>query len=94
DWRFHAVSVVVMGGSLLSMGIPDNSLQDLIQKVDSDCGQFVDMDKLLEFGRRAMFYVRVLSGYEERRIRSYRLQLQRRLQEVLSPSASLLTFRI
>ncbi|CAI9771594.1 unnamed protein product [Fraxinus pennsylvanica] len=28
-----------------------------------------------------MFYVRVLSGYEERRIRSYRLQLQQRLQQ-------------
>ncbi|XP_073314275.1 uncharacterized protein [Primulina huaijiensis] len=40
------------------------------------------MDKLLEFGRKAMFYVRVLSGYEERRIRSYRLQLQQRLQKV------------
>ncbi|XP_073314276.1 uncharacterized protein [Primulina huaijiensis] len=39
------------------------------------------MDKLLEFGRKAMFYVRVLSGYEERRIRSYRLQLQQRLQK-------------
>ncbi|KAM3322145.1 putative protein isoform X2 [Capsicum chacoense] len=39
------------------------------------------MKKLLEFGRKAMFYIRVLSGYEERRIRSYRLQLQQRLQE-------------
>ncbi|KAF7138106.1 hypothetical protein RHSIM_Rhsim07G0118700 [Rhododendron simsii] len=38
------------------------------------------MNKVLEFGRKAMFYVRVLSGYEERRIRSYRLQLQKRLQ--------------
>lgn len=40
------------------------------------------MKKLIEFGRKAMFYVRVLSGYEERRIRSYRLELQRRLQNV------------
>lgn len=39
------------------------------------------MNKLLEFGRKAIFYVRVLSGYEERRIRSYRLQLQKRLQQ-------------
>ncbi|XP_010531678.1 PREDICTED: uncharacterized protein LOC104807925 [Tarenaya hassleriana] len=38
------------------------------------------MNKLLEFGRKAMFYVRVLSGYEERRIRNYRLQLEKRLQ--------------
>lgn len=38
------------------------------------------MKKLLEFGRKAMFYVRVLSGYEERRIRSYRLQLDQRLR--------------
>ncbi|GER45577.1 hypothetical protein STAS_22521, partial [Striga asiatica] len=41
----------------------------------------VAMEKLLEFGRKAMFYVRVLSGYEERKIRSYRLQLQQRLQQ-------------
>ncbi|XP_010246103.1 PREDICTED: uncharacterized protein LOC104589455 [Nelumbo nucifera] len=39
------------------------------------------MDKLLEFGRKAWFFVRVLSGYEERRIRSYRLQLQRRFEQ-------------
>lgn len=39
------------------------------------------MKKLIEFGRKAMFYFRVLSGYEERRIRSHRLQLQQRLQQ-------------
>lgn len=39
------------------------------------------MKKLIEFGRKAMFYIRVLSGYEERRIRSHRLQLQQRLQQ-------------
>ncbi|KAH0453890.1 hypothetical protein IEQ34_018214 [Dendrobium chrysotoxum] len=39
------------------------------------------MDKLLEFGRRAWFIVRVISGYEERRIRSYRLDLQRRIEK-------------
>uniref|UniRef100_A0A803MCR7 Uncharacterized protein n=1 Tax=Chenopodium quinoa TaxID=63459 RepID=A0A803MCR7_CHEQI len=38
------------------------------------------MKRLLEFGKKAMFYVRVLSGYEERRIRSYRLQLEQRLR--------------
>ena len=43
------------------------------------------MKKLLEFGRKAMFYVRVLSGYEERRIRSYRLKLQKHLQQVSLP---------
>ncbi|KAJ0106358.1 hypothetical protein Patl1_18370 [Pistacia atlantica] len=47
------------------------------------------MDKLLEFGRRAMFYVRVLSGYEERRIRSYRLQLEKRLQQAQERKAAL-----
>ncbi|KZV42472.1 hypothetical protein F511_39473 [Dorcoceras hygrometricum] len=47
------------------------------------------MDKLLEFGRKAMFYVRVLSGYEERRIRSYRLQLQQRLQKAEEKKAAL-----
>ncbi|XP_020583791.1 uncharacterized protein LOC110026922 [Phalaenopsis equestris] len=39
------------------------------------------MDKLLEFGRKAWFVVRVISGYEERKIRSYRLQLQRRIEQ-------------
>ncbi|KAG0494453.1 hypothetical protein HPP92_005447 [Vanilla planifolia] len=39
------------------------------------------MHKLLEFGRRAWFLVKVLSGYEERRIRSYRLELQRRFEQ-------------
>ncbi|KAJ8526717.1 hypothetical protein K7X08_029194 [Anisodus acutangulus] len=39
------------------------------------------MKNLIEFGRKAMFYIRVLSGYEERKIRSYRLQLQQRLQQ-------------
>ncbi|KAJ4712650.1 IIIB transcription factor [Melia azedarach] len=47
------------------------------------------MDKLVEFGRRALFYVRVLSGYEERRIRSYRLQLERRLQQTHERKAAL-----
>ncbi|KAK6127830.1 hypothetical protein DH2020_038432 [Rehmannia glutinosa] len=47
------------------------------------------MNKLLDFGRKAMFYVRVLSGYEERRIRSYRLQLQQRLQQAQEKKAAL-----
>ncbi|XP_077244595.1 transcription factor IIIB [Tasmannia lanceolata] len=47
------------------------------------------MDKLLEFGRKALFVVRVLSGYEERRIRSYRLQLQKRLELVQQRKAAL-----
>lgn len=52
-----------------------------ISKTNS-CWWFVDMKKLLDFGRKALFYVRVLSGYEERRIRSYRLQLEQRVQQV------------
>ncbi|OIT37086.1 PREDICTED: uncharacterized protein LOC109241255 [Nicotiana attenuata] len=47
------------------------------------------MKKLLEFGRRAMFYIRVLSGYEERRIRSYRLQMQQRLQQAEERKAAI-----
>ncbi|CAM8946471.1 unnamed protein product [Rhodiola kirilowii] len=47
------------------------------------------MNKLLEFGRKAMFYARVLSGYEERRIRSYRLQLQQRVQQAEAKKAAL-----
>ncbi|KVH96564.1 uncharacterized protein LOC112523076 [Cynara cardunculus var. scolymus] len=39
------------------------------------------MNKLMDFGKKAMFYVRVLSGYEERRIRSQRLQLEKRIIE-------------
>ncbi|KAK9698569.1 hypothetical protein RND81_08G113700 [Saponaria officinalis] len=38
------------------------------------------MSKIWEMGRKAMFYIRVLSGYEERRIRSYRLQLEQRVR--------------
>ncbi|KAL4180067.1 hypothetical protein AMTRI_Chr13g123350 [Amborella trichopoda] len=38
------------------------------------------MDKLLEFGRKAMFVIRVLTGYEERRLRAYNMQLRKRLQ--------------
>ncbi|KAJ9173322.1 hypothetical protein P3X46_016473 [Hevea brasiliensis] len=47
------------------------------------------MNKLLDFGRKALFYVRVLSGYEERRIRNYRLQLERRLQQAQERKAAL-----
>ncbi|XP_042503619.1 uncharacterized protein LOC122080823 [Macadamia integrifolia] len=47
------------------------------------------MEKILEFGRKALFYVRVLSGYEERRIRSYRLQLQRQLEQKQARKAAL-----
>uniref|UniRef100_A0A0E0NF46 Uncharacterized protein n=1 Tax=Oryza rufipogon TaxID=4529 RepID=A0A0E0NF46_ORYRU len=37
------------------------------------------MDKLVQFGRKAWFVVRVLSGYEERRIRAHRLQMQQQI---------------
>ncbi|KAJ7952583.1 IIIB transcription factor [Quillaja saponaria] len=47
------------------------------------------MNKLLEFGRKALFYVRVLSGYEERRIRSFRLQIENRIQEAQARKAAL-----
>ncbi|RAL44538.1 hypothetical protein DM860_011815 [Cuscuta australis] len=47
------------------------------------------MKRLIEFGRKALFYVRVLSGYEERRIRSYRLQLQQRLQQAEEKKAAI-----
>ncbi|CAJ1949467.1 unnamed protein product [Sphenostylis stenocarpa] len=47
------------------------------------------MNKLLDFGRKALFYVRVLSGYEERRIRSFRLQLEQRLQQVQERKAAI-----
>jgi hypothetical protein len=40
------------------------------------------MDKLVQFGRKAWFVVRVLSGYEERRIRAHRLQMQQRIARV------------
>ncbi|XP_042061927.1 uncharacterized protein LOC121805940 [Salvia splendens] len=47
------------------------------------------MDKLREFFKKTIFYARVLSGYEERRIRSYRLQLQKRLQQAEVRKAAL-----
>ncbi|TQD91209.1 hypothetical protein C1H46_023223 [Malus baccata] len=40
------------------------------------------MNKLIEFGKKALFYARVLSGYEERRIRSFRLEVEKRLKEL------------
>ena len=40
------------------------------------------MKKILEFGKRMMFYVRVLSGYEERRIRTMRLEMEKRVLQV------------
>ncbi|KAJ1696329.1 hypothetical protein LUZ63_004841 [Rhynchospora breviuscula] len=39
------------------------------------------MNKLLEYGRKAWFIVRVMSGYEERRIRAYRLLLQEKIRK-------------
>lgn len=47
------------------------------------------MNKLLEYGRTAMFYIRVLSGYEERRIRNYRLQLEQRVREAQARKAAI-----
>lgn len=44
---------------------------------------------MIEFGRKAMFYVRVLSGYEERRIRSYRLNLQKRITQAEEKKAEI-----
>ncbi|XP_078174565.1 transcription factor IIIB isoform X2 [Carex rostrata] len=38
------------------------------------------MNKLLEYGRKAWFVIKVITGYEERRIRSYRLKLQEKIQ--------------
>ncbi|CAK7356276.1 unnamed protein product [Dovyalis caffra] len=50
---------------------------------------FHNMKKLLDFGRKALFYVRVLSGYEERKIRNHRLQLEQRLQQAQERKAAL-----
>ncbi|PON97869.1 IIIB transcription factor [Trema orientale] len=47
------------------------------------------MNKLLEFGRKALFYVRVLSGYEERRIRAFRLQMENRIKQAEERKAAL-----
>ncbi|OWM86394.1 uncharacterized protein LOC116200717 isoform X2 [Punica granatum] len=46
------------------------------------------MNKLIEFGRKALFYARVLSGYEERRIRSFRLQLENRIKQAQEKRAA------
>ncbi|KAL5551353.1 hypothetical protein UlMin_001529 [Ulmus minor] len=47
------------------------------------------MNRLIEFGRKALFYARVLSGYEERRIRSFRLQLENRIKQAEARKAAL-----
>ncbi|XP_078438724.1 transcription factor IIIB isoform X3 [Wolffia australiana] len=39
------------------------------------------MNKILEFGRRALFIARVITGYEERKIRAHRLMLQKQIEE-------------
>ncbi|KAJ3700386.1 hypothetical protein LUZ61_004091 [Rhynchospora tenuis] len=39
------------------------------------------MNKLIEYGRKAWFIVKVMSGYEERRIRAYRLLLQEKIRK-------------
>lgn len=52
------------------------------------------MNKLIDFGKKAMFYVRVLSGYEERRIRSYRLDLEKRIIEVSTSQSFLKSFQV
>lgn len=55
----------------------------MLRAEKTSCHRLIgNMDKLLEFGRKALFVIRVLSGYEERRIRSHRVQLQRRLEQV------------
>ncbi|KAF6159136.1 hypothetical protein GIB67_032753 [Kingdonia uniflora] len=45
------------------------------------------MNKILEFGRKALFYVRVLSGYEEKKIRAYRLQLHKEIEQAQARKA-------
>ncbi|KAF4404192.1 hypothetical protein CsatB_004335 [Cannabis sativa] len=47
------------------------------------------MNKFLEFGRKALFYVRVLSGYEERRIRTFRLQMENRIKQAEAKKAAI-----
>ncbi|MED6174744.1 hypothetical protein PIB30_071953 [Stylosanthes scabra] len=47
------------------------------------------MSKLLAFGRRILFYVRVMSGYEERKIRNFRHQLENHLQQAQARKAAL-----
>ncbi|XP_009371050.2 uncharacterized protein LOC103960317 [Pyrus x bretschneideri] len=47
------------------------------------------MNKLIEFGKKALFYARVLSGYEERRIRSFRLEVEKPLKEATARKLAL-----
>ncbi|RZC46205.1 hypothetical protein C5167_039153 [Papaver somniferum] len=49
----------------------------------------VTMNKLLDFGRKAVFFVRVMSGYEERSIKAFRLKLQKQIQEANEKKACL-----
>lgn len=47
------------------------------------------MNKLLEFGKKFMFYARVLSGYEERRIRNFRLQFEQSVLQAQAKKAAI-----
>ncbi|MQM00851.1 hypothetical protein Taro_033587 [Colocasia esculenta] len=47
--------------------------------------EWATMNKILDFGRRALFVIRVISGYEERRIRAHRLGLQKQIEQAWSP---------
>ncbi|MCL7022090.1 hypothetical protein MKW94_011736 [Papaver nudicaule] len=47
------------------------------------------MNKILDFGRKAVFFVRVISGYEERSIRAIKLKLQKQMQEASVKKAAL-----
>ncbi|KAI3681750.1 hypothetical protein L6452_36554 [Arctium lappa] len=58
-----------------------STLKEISCQFDRAPPQTTTMNKLMEFGKKTMFYVRVLSGYEERRIRSHRLQLEKRIIE-------------
>jgi len=62
-----------------------NSYETLVDKLILFFKASDFMDKLLEIGRRAIFVLRVISGYEERRIRSYRLQLQKQIEQARNP---------
>ncbi|KAF8007817.1 hypothetical protein BT93_K1721 [Corymbia citriodora subsp. variegata] len=47
-----------------------------------------DAKPVLDFGRKALFYVGVLSGYKERSITSFRLQLEKYLRQAHERKAS------
>uniref|UniRef100_A0A0D3FW06 Uncharacterized protein n=3 Tax=Oryza TaxID=4527 RepID=A0A0D3FW06_9ORYZ len=84
-WGRNDAAAVELGSTCIHLGdVVDDAIGWFLDGLEQvglvKCGaRRPGMDKLVQFGRKAWFVVRVLSGYEERRIRAHRLQMQQRI---------------